>query len=104
MDNINTDFFSFNTETDIDTEIDFLSNKDKDKPEKLQIKVISENIPQIFTKVRELYNYIKLNSDKRNDYYYFYITKNNIKISIIMKSTKQILNYILTYHVYYDLI
>ena len=104
MDNVNIDFFSFDTE--LNTEVEIITNKieNPQKKDKLKIKIKSDNIPIVFTKVRDLYNYIKLNCVTHNDYYIFEIINNNIKISIIMRSHKQILNYVLTYYVNYELI
>ncbi len=109
MDNINTDFFSFESDTEINTEIEYVANKSKlntpykQSDNKLLIKVRSNNIQFIFTKVKHLYNYIKNNCIKENTYYSFLLIKDNFKLTILMKSPKSILNYILTYHVDYQL-
>ncbi len=115
MDNINTDYFFFDnnieSDTELNTEIEIVTKKTKEieiiKPEKkdkLLIRVKSDNIPYIFSKVKDLYNYIKINSIKKNEYYLFTLIKNAQQIIICMRTEKQILNYILTYHVEYDII
>ena len=116
MDNIETDFFSFDStlnievETEINTELELVTKKinniqiTDNNTEKLKIKLLSNDIPYIFTKVKQLYEYIKINSIKENDYYMFKIKKKNYNLMIIMRSPKQILNYILTYHVEYDVL
>jgi hypothetical protein len=114
MDNIETNFFSFDVnievETEINTEVELVAKKinnieiTDNKTEKLKIKLLSNDTPTIFTKVKQLYEYIKLNSVKENDYYIFKIKKNYYNLMIKMRSPKHILNYILTYHVEYDIL
>ena len=100
------------TETDINTEIELVTKKSKEvsvkdankEKEKLKIKVRSDNINFVFTKVKDLYTYIKNNITKDENYYNFILIKNNHKIIVRMRSKKQILNYVLTYHVDYEII
>jgi hypothetical protein len=99
MNNIETDFFSFdantkemntykekdthnevemNIEEDDNNEVEMNSYKETEinteielatkniKTEKLKIKLLSNDTPYIFTKVKKLYEYIKLNSIKKN--------------------------------------
>ena len=89
-------------ETEINTEIELATKNIK--TEKLKIKLLSNDTPYIFTKVKKLYEYIKLNSIKKNEYYVFEIKKNYYNLFIYMRNHKKILNYILTYHVEYDII
>ena len=89
-------------ETEINTEVELATKNNK--TEKLKIKLLSNDTPYIFTKVKKLYEYIKLNSIKKNEYYVFEIKKNYYNLFIYMRNHKKILNYILTYHVEYDII
>jgi len=99
--NIDTDD-STNSYTDDSTNIDTDIIKDRlivtKSNKNLRMKINSDNHPIIFTKLRDLYNYIKFNSIQENDYFLFTILKNKSNVIIKMRSIKKILNYILIYN------
>lgn len=67
-------------------------------------KINAENHPYIFHGLTELTHYITKTSLKENEFFIFILHKNNLKITIQMRNIKNILNYILSYHIFLELI
>ena len=96
--NTNTDdYIKTDDSTNIDDSIkDRLTVTKSNK--NLRMKINSDNHPIIFTKIRDLYNYIKFNSIEEDDFFLFTILKNKSNVIIKMRSIKKILHYILIYN------
>lgn len=67
-------------------------------------KINAENHPYIFYGLKELTHYVTHKSFKENDFFVFILHKTNSKIIIKMRNVKNILNYILSYHIFLELI
>lgn len=67
-------------------------------------KINAENHPYIFYGLSELTHYITKKSLKDSDFFVFILHKNHSKIIIKMRNIKNILNYILSYHIFLELI
>lgn len=96
----NTSYINNDTETELNMQINIPIIK-SDNINKLNMKINSTNHPYIFTKIKHLYNYIKYNSIKENNYLIFNLKKDYYSITLKMYNFKNILNYILTYQIIY---
>jgi hypothetical protein len=102
IDEKNNGFINNDTETELNTGLNVLITKpDNINKDKLNMKINSIDHPYIFTKIKHLYNYIKYNSIKENNFLVFSLKKDGYTVTIKMYTVKNILNYILTYQIIY---
>lgn len=102
IDEKNNSFINNDTETELNMQINIpITKPDNINKNKLNMKIDSTNHQYIFTKIKHLYNYIKYNSIKENDFLVFNLKKDGYSITIKMYTVKNILNYILTYQIIY---
>jgi hypothetical protein len=97
MENDSINFYDLNISKN---EISLIHNNN----ETIIYKINAENHPYIFYGLSELTHYITKKSLKENEFFVFILHKNNYKIIIKMRNIKNILNYILSYHIFLELI
>jgi len=93
--------FNFDNEVDQKNDIPIFKGRviNKSSENNIMYEFIAQNHTQIFFNVKDIMNYIKKTSTKKDNYYIFTLVKNDHKVTLIMNDIKKIILFLLANHI-----